>query len=158
YAATKVPVGEVKVAIRSVRLADGKPGLLIPAKYGAAATSGLVFEATPGKQTYDVQLKGGRVGSGARVYGRVAFDGKPIAGATIAFHTKDRKKFSTATNKDGTYEINVTATGELKITLEVDDPKNEIRVPASYSKPEQTPLSFEIKPGSNRVNVEVKSN
>jgi predicted phosphodiesterase len=107
--------------------------------------------------------------------GKVLLDGKPLAGATVAFHliNPDTKRFtyvcdgltdasgrfqvSTYTKNDGCpageYAVTVVRTGSGYSDGEVPE---QSQLPERYRTPETTPLKVTIKDGTNEVNLELQ--
>jgi hypothetical protein len=109
------------------------------------------------------------------VEGKLHYDGQPLAGATVAFHSynantkrwtwvcdgrsdeKGRFEVTTYYRFDGapTGEFAVTVTKRDKPDTEGDPAKNLL--PAAYADPDATPLKVTIREGANDLTFELKS-
>jgi hypothetical protein len=105
------------------------------------------------------------------VSGTVRLDGEPIKEGSIAFAPKDGKgQTSGGPIKDGQYTVNKVSVGVMKVRIsapvvkgqkKVEGPGGpnravmEEKVPPRYN--DQTELEFEVKPGTNEHNFDLKS-
>lgn len=89
----------------------------------------------------------------AAAAGTVTVHGKPAAGVTVAFVPMNTTKAlaTTKTGDGGTFNVVTTLpVGTFLVTLSGDG------VPASYTKPETTPLKSDLKAGVNSLLFEAK--
>jgi hypothetical protein len=120
----------------------------------------------------------------ATVTGKVTLDGTPLAGATVSFYpigqpadpadavastgtTDDNGEYSLETTKDqrgavvGTHRVSISLVNAQVGDNDERRPRRRGRqplgdkVPARYN--DKTELTFEVKPGSNRADWELKS-
>jgi hypothetical protein len=106
------------------------------------------------------------------VKGTVQFDGKPIEDGSINFVPADGKSQTAGgAIKDGKYSVKVPV-GPMKLTISApkvvgkkklyDTPESPERpvmaesLPAKYADREKTELEFEVKPGVNEKNWDLK--
>lgn len=127
---------------------------------------------------------GGASDGRVAISGSVTLDGKPLDGGTIAFIGGGGGSLATAsTNKEGKFQIQV-ALGMNKVAISKDDPAAAIQtavkpedmqmgtdaeykaqqkskpkelVPAKYSKPDSSGLSFEIVSGMQPLSISLSS-
>jgi hypothetical protein len=113
----------------------------------------------------------GDAGSMAEVKGKVTFDNKPVESGAIAFYPVDGKAPTAGgAIKDGQYDVKVPV-GLAKVTISApkvvgkkklyntpNSPEGLITaeaLPAKYN--EQSELQFEVKPGRNEKDFELRS-
>jgi len=65
---------------------------------------------------------GGGTGSGnaARVSGTLSYNGQPIKGGVMAFHSSDGVVYPAMLSPDGTYSANDIGTGEMVVTVDTE--------------------------------------
>lgn len=102
------------------------------------------------------------------VTGKVTLDGKPLAGANVNFAPETGRGSNGKTDGEGRYELTYTIDKQgalvgkhtVRISTRVVDQgtgkviRPEL-VPAKYM---QTPLTGEVKPGSNQIDLKLTSN
>ena len=127
----------------------------------------------------------GLPGPTGQVSGRVTFQGKPVPlGTTVTFvHEEKALPAAAQTTADGTYPLVMRGglkvlTGVYKVSVSapaaVEDvtanpeaykavmegraapPKAVAVLPAKYNSPETSGLVFEVKPGNNTINIDLK--
>jgi hypothetical protein len=95
------------------------------------------------------------------VKGVVKFDGKPLSGAVIFFHSSDGKSAGNITDAEGRYELPSMKPGMHKVTVELKDdgkPKGKNNeFPNRFAKPESSGLEFDLKSGANTLDIELNS-
>jgi hypothetical protein len=112
------------------------------------------------------------------VSGVVKFDGKPLEGAGIGFHPRDKGPIgSGATNAQGEFTMEssnkpglppgfylVTVSKKIETGYDRDERVGpgglQIKslIPTIYGDPEKTPLTAEVKPGNIRYDLDLSSN
>jgi hypothetical protein len=85
-----------------------------------------------------------------KVSGIVTYKGKPLAAGKIVFHLKDGEFVGTKVKEDGTYRLSRVPEGTWKITVEGK------RIPAKYASEDTSGLTFEVKKGSQKFNIELQ--
>jgi hypothetical protein len=127
---------------------------------------------------------GGSVSGVAPVSGKVTYQGQPVGGATIVFLSEaaDGRPAVATSNPDGTYELLTLESkgalpGKYSVTVKKTEnsqdltrevsmeeaaananappPVSKELLPAKYGDPGQTPLKFEVKSGSNKIDLEL---
>ena len=100
----------------------------------------------------------------APVHGRVTLDGRPLAQADITFQPEGAQRASIGrTTADGRYELAYkrgepgAIVGKHTVYVEVSSElvKNPPPVPARYAA--NSELHFQVEPGENEINLELKS-
>jgi hypothetical protein len=101
------------------------------------------------------------------ISGKVTYKGKPVAGATIMFYDVANNSVPAIVDADGNYKVEKVAAGTAKIailvpipivfasptgkgggTFSTDKPAlTPPKIPAKYSNPEQSGLTYEVKKG-----------
>jgi hypothetical protein len=63
----------------------------------------------------------------ATVSGKVSYNGQPLPGGTIVFHSKDMGSYAGTVGEGGAYEITGVPAGDLVVTVETEtlNPKNK---------------------------------
>jgi hypothetical protein len=56
----------------------------------------------------------------ANVRGKVLYNGKPVTGGTIFFHTAEQGTFSGGISPDGTYDLTDLVTGDMIVTVDTE--------------------------------------
>jgi hypothetical protein len=116
----------------------------------------------------------------ASVEGRVNFQGKPLAGATVGFHPAKGKAVVARTDEQGRYSAAVVPAGELRVTVAVVQPKPAvppkdakprkdtdkppekpipprfIAIPKKYGDPNTSGLTVTLQKGKNVFDIELK--
>jgi len=90
-------------------------------------------------------------GETATVTGKVQYKGQPLTAGTVLFVSKDNKG-SGKIEADGTYSVKDLPAGEYRVAITAKD----AALPAAYSDPEKSVLTFTAKKGSNNFNIELK--
>lgn len=97
----------------------------------------------------------------AEVRGTVTLDGKPLAGAGVAFKLEGARASVGWTDDDGKYELTFlrdirgAAIGTHKVIVSTADEETPERLPARYNS--QSTLTREVKPGKNVIDFELHS-
>jgi hemoglobin len=155
---------------------DPKAGkyMPIPPAYRDVKTSPLRYEAGKGEQTYDIKLEGKedkpkpddkKTGDAGTVSGAVVYRGQPVVGAVVTFVPADGKPVTAKTNEEGTYKAEGLAPGAYKVAVSTEpaDPKDDAKigrpkfdkVPAKYTRPDTSPLAFDVKKGEQKYDIEL---
>jgi hypothetical protein len=115
-------------------------------------------------------------GGGASVSGKVTLDGAPVHGGTVTFHPVAGGPTAVgAIQADGSYELAVgnertVQPGEYVVTVEATekpsseapaDPRSPPKAPrrltpAKYASTETSDLKVTVKPGGNKIPLELK--
>jgi hemoglobin len=90
------------------------------------------------------------------VAGTVTLDGKPLAGATVAFHPDKGDPITAKTQEDGTYKVGAVKAGRYRVTVSKEVGGKQL-IPARYSDPAKSTLEAEVKKGKQPLNFELKS-
>jgi hypothetical protein len=116
------------------------------------------------------------------VSGKVVFNGKTVRSGSVMFLGSDSKPHYGQITDEGKYTVEQIPAGPAKITVSspdpsftpkrgrnVDDPgvpargeearpevKGWFALPPQYANPAQTPLTFEVKAGTNSHDLELK--
>jgi hypothetical protein len=85
-----------------------------------------------------------------KVSGVVTYKGKPLAEGKIVFHLKDGEFVGAKVRADGTYRLSRVPEGTWKITVEGK------LIPAKYASEDTSGLTFEVKKGAHRFNIELQ--
>lgn len=109
----------------------------------------------------------------ATVSGTVTLDGEPLADADIAFHPQGSGTIAHGRSADdGSYSLRTAsheglAPGDYKVTVVVavpatgqdtlGEPTPELLTPARYADRGRTELAARVAPGSNRVDLALRS-
>ncbi|MGH7170412.1 MAG: carboxypeptidase-like regulatory domain-containing protein [Gemmataceae bacterium] len=108
-------------------------------------------------------------GGQGKVTGTVNYRGKPLPNGTVSFFDKDNKVVGTSSITDGKYTIRNVLPGSVKITVAMaplspptpagakDIPATieSISIPSKYDLPDQSGLTYEIKPGSQEHPIDL---
>ena len=101
------------------------------------------------------------------VSGTVQYQGRPLPGGTITFFDQKHRVTASPIGSDGRYAVAGVTAGPVKITVstplpmtfrngEVPDPKDKLpAIPARYSDPDQSGLSYEVQTGSHTHDIEL---
>ena len=117
----------------------------------------------------------------ASISGKVTYQGKAITGGFVNFISEGPNATTKTSNieKDGSYSVTGVPPGPAKITVQgvppprkfqapqamqnkpgVADAKSdqpeEVFVPPQYSSPDQTDLKYDVQPGSQTHNIDLK--
>lgn len=105
----------------------------------------------------------GKDASLAEVTGKVTYDGKPVAHAAVEFRPLgDGKQSIGYSDEDGNYELQYTLSqigaliGRHKIVVRIYPPEGQEPVPVPDKYGSKSSAEFEVKPGSNRFDIELK--
>jgi hypothetical protein len=112
------------------------------------------------------------------VSGKVTYQGKPLVWGTVQFEGSDNLVKQGNINSDGTYSIRGVATGEAKVAVSSINPKSsdfqvrqveggpapkprpEVKgwfpIPDKYDTPFKSGLTYPIKRGENKIDIELK--
>lgn len=112
------------------------------------------------------------------VAGKVTYQGKPLVWGTVQFEGSDNMLRQANINSDGTYAIKGVAIGEAKVAVSSINPKSsdfqpmmregmppppprpEVKgwfpIPAKYDTPHKSGLTYTIKSGENKIDIELK--
>ncbi len=125
---------------------------------------------------------GGAISGTAPVTGKVTYNGQPVAGASIGFYSNatDGRVAVATSGSDGSYELMTLDTkgalpGNYSVTVKKTEippeltkevsmeeaaatannplPQPKELLPVKYGTPAQTPLKFEVKAGSNTIDL-----
>jgi len=101
---------------------------------------------------------------GEAVSGRITFKGKPLAGGTVTFASKDGKTtVAAAIDAEGAYKAVVPA-GDYAVAIttlvpkkkdDKDPPVKLPPIPAKYGDPKTTPLTATVKDGKNTFDIQL---
>jgi hypothetical protein len=110
----------------------------------------------------------------AQVAGTVSYQGKSLPSGSVTFFNKDNQIVGSSTIANGKYKIPQTQPGSVKITVTTPPTVNSnaktgpkpaegmpvpvvsIAIPPKYGSPDQSGLSFEVKPGSQEYSIDLK--
>jgi hypothetical protein len=113
------------------------------------------------------------------VSGKVSYKGKPLVWGTVQFEGSDNMVKQGNINTDGAYSISGVATGEAKAAVSSINPKSsdfqlrrpqeggpranprpEVKgwfpIPGKYDTPFNSGLTYIIKSGENKIDIELK--
>jgi hypothetical protein len=99
------------------------------------------------------------------VSGKVTYKGQPLAGATITFYDASNNSPSCPIDDEGNYKVQKLAVGKARVVILTPLPivfkgvqgtggeklggdKKTPKIPAKYSDPEKSGLTYEVKGGS----------
>lgn len=111
-----------------------------------------------------------------KVSGKVIYQGKPLPGGYVNFMSEDAKSLvkTSKIQSDGGYSVSGLPVGSAKITVQgltarrlAEVPRQgakvgkarqqkEVLVPPKYSNTEKSRLKYEVKPGSQSHDIELK--
>jgi hypothetical protein len=111
------------------------------------------------------------------VSGRVTYNGKPLVWGTVQFEGSDKILKQGNINSDGTYTVQGVATGEAKVAVSSINPNSsdfQVRqaeggpapkprpqvkgwfpIPNKYDAPHTSGLTFPVKRGENKHDIEL---
>jgi hypothetical protein len=102
------------------------------------------------------------------ISGKVTYKGAPVAGGTITFYDSVNQNRSTDIKPDGTYTIPRVASGQARVTVAApmdikfggkaisgDANVKPMNLPAKYSDPEKSGLTYDVTAGENQKNFEL---
>jgi hypothetical protein len=98
------------------------------------------------------------------VSGKVTYKGKPLAGGTITFFDSANRSVPANINSDGTFTATKVASGQARVTVSAPmninfagadgkgktvsaDAKNAPQLPAKYSDPEKSGITYDVTSG-----------
>lgn len=91
------------------------------------------------------------------VAGKLTFNGKPVAGGYfVTLVAADSKKYSTAIQKDGTFQFKTPIpAGDYRIAIEriPDEKLKGAPLPARYSSAENSGLAISVKSGKQQIDL-----
>jgi hypothetical protein len=112
------------------------------------------------------------------VTGKVTYKGNPLVFGTVQFEGSDGTLRQSNIEPDGSYSVTGVATGEAKVAVSSINPKSsdfqplqreggpkprprpEIKgwfpIPDKYDEPSKSGLTYTIKPGANKIDIELK--
>jgi hypothetical protein len=111
-------------------------------------------------------------GRKATVSGSVSYRGKPLPSGSVTFFDANHQITGTATIADGKYSMSAVPAGPVKIAVSTppvvvtdrrhppkDVPGTQsspvVPIPAHYSNPEQSGLSYEVKSGTQEHPIDL---
>lgn len=116
----------------------------------------------------------------AVVSGKITYKGEALGNGTVVFIGKDGKGGSSPISAEGNYRVNDLPTGSMKITVETTPtessgainmpgvadkmpkmtvesnsggPGKYVQIPEQYKKPDQTPLTYDVKSGDQKHDI-----
>ncbi|HZT78599.1 MAG TPA: carboxypeptidase regulatory-like domain-containing protein [Gemmataceae bacterium] len=104
-----------------------------------------------------VQPKEEKKTGGAKVQGKVTLDGQPLPGGKVTFvpaKGSDVKSRDADIDKDGSYRIPDLPPGQYKIAIEGTA---KTPAPKQFARADTSGLTLEVKEGSNRHDIALKS-
>jgi hypothetical protein len=90
------------------------------------------------------------------VSGRVLFRGQPLPTGTVSFFYAEGPVVSGALVQDGTFHLQNAPVGATRVTITVPDKAGAIAIPKQYTDPATTPLTYEVQPGKQQFDIELK--
>ena len=93
----------------------------------------------------------------APVSGKVEYLGQPAQNANVTIIADDGRHGSAVADTEGQYKVPNAPIGPTKVTVSgpnADEPGPQI--PGQYGDPATTPLTFTVKSGKNKLDIEVK--
>jgi hypothetical protein len=90
------------------------------------------------------------------VEGTVKLDDKPLAGVAVGFYplSGGRQEFSIS-DDSGKYQLKTKVGLNEVIVFYPEDSKPAVAIPAKYNQ--KSELKFEVKPGKNIIDIDMKS-
>jgi hemoglobin len=79
-----------------------------------------------------------------RVTGKVTYQGKPLAGASVVLVSADKKRYAAPLGADGTYEFKDVPPGVYKVAVEEPPPERPAGAPGTVPKSPDRPPSIPI--------------
>lgn len=120
----------------------------------------------------------------ASVSGKVTFDGRPLPSGTVLFHGPDGRVAHALITAEGKYVIEDAPIGKVRISVEShgaapaglpssgrnapatppelaprpEDPRDSkaVSIPTRYLDPEKSGLGYEVRPGGQTHNIELR--
>lgn len=134
----------------------------------SASTGGPAVSQSPAPATTDLKpastprIEKEAESKDAEVHGVVRFKGRPLANATVFFHSEQGSS-GTESDADGSFRATAQP-GTNKVTVEVKvdrdpgakKPKLFVAIPERYSQVETTDLSVNLIAGSNKIDLDLK--
>jgi hypothetical protein len=116
---------------------------------------------------------GGCGGGTGSVSGKVLYQGKPLPGGYVNFLGEKNVTKTSAIKEDGSYSVSGLPVGTAKISVQglmkrrlADLPgqggkdekveQKEVHVPPQYGNTDTSGLTYEVKPGSQSYDIELK--
>lgn len=94
------------------------------------------------------------------VTGTLTYNGQPVDLAQIVFHPAEGGPLPYAvTSDDGGYQVMTASQGGLKAgnyTAVVQSMKSDVALPKTYGSVATSTLKYEIKPGKNVIDIDLK--
>jgi hypothetical protein len=112
------------------------------------------------------------------VSGKVSYNGKPLVFGTVQFEGSDGMLRQANIERDGSYSVRGVATGQAKVAVSSLNPKSsdfvpmqregappppprpEVKgwfpIPEKYDTPHKSGLTYPIKRGENKIDIELK--
>jgi hypothetical protein len=97
---------------------------------------------------------------GAQVTGKVTYKGAELTEGTVVFHPEEGKPFSASVRVDGRYRVKGLEPGKYRVTfvqpkVPSDPDVKPVPVPARFANPETSGLTFAVREGLNRFDLEL---
>lgn len=97
----------------------------------------------------------------ASVSGTVTFNGQPLPGGVMIFHSMERSDVTPISIYGGAYSTDRAPIGKNTVTVDTSsipfgNPAAYVPIPAKYAEPQSSGLTTEIKSGDNEANFELK--
>lgn len=109
-------------------------------------------EKEPDENKPQEKKEGKKADGTSHIEGKVTYQGKPLAGGIITFFGKD-DAFSARIAVDSSYELNRVKPGEYKITISTKGNAKIPQVPAKYSDPDKSGLTFTVHDGKQEHDI-----
>ncbi|HTU19736.1 MAG TPA: hypothetical protein VMG10_16865 [Gemmataceae bacterium] len=101
--------------------------------------------------------KDGKEAAGkAHIDGKVSYQGKPQTGGIISFEGINGAVFSAVIAADSTYVVNRVKPGEYKVAINTKANPKIPQVPAKYSDPDKSGLTYTVTEGKQTFDIELK--
>lgn len=120
-----------------------------------------------------------------RIHGRITFQGKPLANASVVFLAQDNRTYLADIKPDGSYEVSGIALGPVRVSIQQMQPRSAAKsergatkatyadekaaapraeepksfgplIPPHYADPDQSGLTFELKEPDQEWSADLK--
>lgn len=120
------------------------------------AVAGYRKEIVQPKKEPQEKKEGKDAGGTGRIEGKVIYQGKPLGGGIITFFGRGVAVSASIAAADGSYALNRVKPGEYKISISTKGNAKIPQVPAKYSDPEKSGLSYSVQDGKQTLDIELK--
>lgn len=96
----------------------------------------------------------GTVKPESSVHGKISYQGKPVTGGVVSFHSANSTApFAGEINDDGTYSVTSAKPGPVRVTIDTSFEEGlptYVELPAKLNNPDTSGLTYEVKEGEQQ--------